>query len=217
MYKTLLLSVALLLPATALAAPHSVTLSRNGVMTVFHGTPGKRMLSNWNPPPHKSVIFSTMGADNAYNCCSGWTIANPDAVGFTQWFAFPITPAADATVTQIVEAVGYVTGTNSVTIALMTDNGGVPGAVLQEKTVKNLDTFGNCCNVAKDKLRTPVQVTAGTTYWVAALLPKKKQASTWDAWNLSSENQNTVPAAFYDGSSWVQTTAPYAAFAVYGQ
>ena len=216
MYKALMLSVALLLPATAYAASQSVTLSRNGAMTVFHGTPGKHMLSNWNPPPHKSVIFSTMGTDNDYNCCSGWTISDPGTVGFTQWFAFPITPTTDATVTEIVEAVGYVAGTNSVTIALMTDNGGVPGTVLQEKTVKNLDTFGNCCNVAKDKLKTPVPLTAGTTYWIAALLPKKKQATTWDAWSLSTENTNSVAAAFYNGSSWVQTTASYAAFAVYG-
>jgi hypothetical protein len=217
MYKALLLSVALLLPATALAAPHGVTLSQKGAMTVFHGTPGKHMLSNWNPPPRKSVIFSTFGADNAYNCCSGWTISDPGIVGFEQWFAFPITPSKDATVTKIVEAVGYVEGTNSVTIALMSDNGGVPGEVLQEKTVKNLDTFGNCCNVAVARFKTGIPVKAGTTYWVGALLPKKSQSNTWDAWNLSSANQNSTTAAFYDGTNWTQTTAAYAAFAVYGQ
>ena len=217
MLKTLLISVAILLPASALAAPHGVMLSPNGAMTVSHGKPGKHMLSNWNPPRGKKTIFSTLGQDNAYNPSNGWTVANSGAVGFTQWFAFPITPSADATVTQIVEAVGYVTGTNSVTVALMDDNGGVPGNVLQEKTVKNLDTFGNCCNVAVDRLKTGVPVKAGTTYWVAALLPKKKQATTWDAWNLSSENTNTVPAAFYNGTNWVQTSAQYSAFAVYGK
>lgn len=217
MIRKLLLTVAILLPASALAAPHSVTLTPNGAMTVFHGTPGKHMLSNWNPPPHKSVIFSTLGPDNAYDPSHGWTIANTGAVGFTQWFAFPITPSADATVTKIVEAVGYVTGTNSVTVALMADNGGVPGAVLEKKTVTNLDTFGNCCNVAVAKWKTGVPVTAGTTYWVAALLPKKSQANTWDAWNLSTADPDSVPAAFYNGSSWVQTTAQYSAFAVYGQ
>ncbi|HEX3651664.1 MAG TPA: hypothetical protein VHU18_02445 [Rhizomicrobium sp.] len=216
MYKMLLLSVALLLPVTAFAAPHNVTLSPNGAMTVFHGTPGKHMISNWNPPSGKK-IFNTFGKDNAYNPNNGWTIANPGAVGFTQWFAFPITPSADATVTKIAEAIGYVTGTNSVTIALMSDNGGVPGDVLQKKTVKNLDTFGNCCNVAVDKFKTGVPVKAGTTYWVAALLPSKKQANTWDAWNLSTANTNAVPAAFYNGTSWTQTTANYSAFAVYGQ
>jgi hypothetical protein len=217
MLKTLLMSVAILLPATALAAPSGVTLSANGAMTVSHKAPGKHMLSNWNPPPHKSVIFTTLGAGNAYNPNNGWTIADPGTVGFEQWFAFPITPAADATVTQIVEAIGYVAGTNSVTIALMTDNGGVPGDVLQSKTVTNLDTFGNCCNVAVDKLKTGVPVKAGTTYWVAAILPKKKQNTTWDAWNLSTEDQDVVPAAFYNGTTWVQTSANYSAFAVYGK
>lgn len=219
MYKALLLSVAILLPVTALAAPHSVTLSPNGAMTIFHGahgTSGKHMLPNWIAPRGKA-IFNTFGQDNAYNPNNGWTVANPGAVGFTQWFAFPITPSADATVTKIVEAIGYVTGTNSVTIAIMSDNGGVPGDILQSKTVKNLDTFGNCCNVAVDRLKTGVPVKAGTTYWIAAMLPKKKQANTWDAWNLSTANTNSVPAAFYNGTNWVQTTANYSAFAVYGQ
>jgi len=213
MYKTLGLLVALLLPAAGLAAPHSITLSRNGAMILFHGTPGKRLVSNWNPPHRKPVIFSTMGPHNAYDCCSGWGIRNP---GGSSWRAFPITPTADATVTEIVEAIGYIDGTNSVTIALMSDNGGLPGKVLQEKTIKNLDTFGNCCNVAVDKLKTPVQVTAGTTYWVAALLPKQQQASTDDAWNFSTENQNSVPAAFYYAGSWIHVTSQYSAFAVYG-
>lgn len=201
----------------ALAASSGVTLSPNKAITVFHGTPGKRMLSNWNPPKGKQVIFSTLGADNAYNCCNGWTVANPGSVGFTQWYAVAVTPSNDANLTEIVEAVGYVEGTNSVTIALMDDNGGVPGNVLQEKTVKNLDTFGNCCNVAVDKVKGGFQLKAGTTYWVAALLPKKKQASTWDAWNLSSENTGSAPSAYYDGTQWNAVTNAYPAFALYGK
>lgn len=202
---------------TALAAPSGVTLSPNKAITIFHGVPGKHVLSNWNPPKSKKAIFSTLGDDNAYNPSNGWTIANPGTVGFTQWFAFPITPSKDATVSEIVEAVGYVTGTNSVTVALMSDNGGLPGDVLQEKTVKNLDTFGNCCNVAVDKIKDGIQLKGGTTYWVAAILPQKKQYTTWDAWNYSTENTSSVPAAFYNGTSWVQTTAQYSAFAVYGK
>ena len=57
------------------------------------------------------------------------------------------------------------------------DAGGVPGAVLEEKLVKDLETFGDCCTVAVDKLKKGVPVTAGTTYWVAAILPSKKTGS----------------------------------------
>ena len=106
-------------------------------------------------------------------------------------------------------------GANIVTIALLADNGGVPGAVLQEKTVKNIED-GGCCAVAVDHLATGVPVTAGTTYWVAALLPFKGEAATFDAWNYSSANTNTGTLACFNGSAWTVTSGHYAAFAVYG-
>ena len=62
---------------------------------------------------------------------------------------------------------------------------------------------------------TGVPVTKGTTYWVGAILPTKKQATTWDAFNFSTVNTNSVPFAFYNGA-WNLTSGPYAAFAVYG-
>ncbi len=216
MLKSLLLSAAMLLPVTALAAPAGVTLSSNKAITIYHGAALKRTLPTWTAPRGKKAIIDTLGSPITYNSGSGWTVSNAQSqAGLQQWIAYPITPKKNTTITEIVEAVGYVTGTDSVTIALMSDNGGAPGAILQQKTVKNLETFGQCCTVAVDKLKTGVPVTAGTTYWVGAILPSKKQANTWDAFNFSTVNTSNVPFAFYNGT-WNLTSGPYVGFAVYG-
>lgn len=207
----------MLLPVTALAAPAGVTLSPNKAITKFQGTALRRTLPEWKAPKGKTKIIDTIGkGDNAYDCCNGWTVSNVGSpTGLTQWIAYPITPKTSTTVTEIVEAMGYVAGGNSVTVALLADSGGSPGAVLAEKTVKNLETFGDCCALAKAKFKTGVPVTAGTTYWVAAILPSKKQATTWDAYNFSTVDTDTVPFAFYNGT-WNVSSGPYTAFAVYG-
>lgn len=221
MLKVVLLSTAALaLAATttvAFAAPADVALSKGGAMTVFQGKPVLKGLEKFTPPPKKSVIFSTLGSGNNYDGGEGWTVANPGAVGFQQWVAFAITPTSNVTATEIAVAAGYVEGANSVTVELLSDDGGVPGSVLEKKTVKNLQTFGDCCAVAVDKLKSGVALTAGTTYWVAEMLPSKKQADTWDAWNLSSSNTNDGQAATNTGSGWGATELEYGAFAVYGK
>jgi hypothetical protein len=218
MLKTLLVSAAMLLPVAALAAPAGVTLSPNKAITVYHGAALKRTGPAWKAPKGKKAIIDTLGDPITYDGSSGWTVSNAQSeVGAQQWIAYPITPTKNATISEIVEAVGYVAGTDSVTVALMADSGGIPGAVLQQKTVKNLETFGDCCAVAVDKLKTGVPVTAGTTYWIGAILPSKNQATTWDAFNFSTVNTNTVPFAFFNSNGWNASSGPYTGFAVYGK
>ncbi len=216
--KNLVLTAALLLPVAAIAAPKGVTLTHEGAVTEFHGTPDLRTLPKFTPPPGKTVIFNTLGKSKktwSYNDSSGWTIANEGSeVGATQWFAYAITPTTAVSVTEIVEAVSYVTGGDAVTVALLADAGGVPGAVLASKTVKSLETFGDCCAVAVAKIKS-VPLTAGVTYWIGAILPSKKEATTWDAWNFSTYNTGSGPAAYYNGV-WNAASEPFAAFAVYG-
>jgi hypothetical protein len=216
MIKKLLMCAALLAPTIGHASPSSITLSPDRKVATFHGAPARTTLPQWIAPAGKTKIIDTLGKGDAYNCCEGWTLANPQSVvALQQWIAYPITPTADATVTEIVEAIGYVAGDDSVTVALLADNGGTPGAVLESKKIGNLEAFGNCCAVAVDHLKTGVPIKAGTTYWVAAILPSKKQATSFDVFNWSTSNSSTVPFAFYNGS-WTVTSGPYAAFAVYG-
>jgi hypothetical protein len=180
----------------------------------------RQALPTWVAPVGKTTIFDTLGNHDHYDANKGWTVSNATSgAGVQQWVAFAITPTADATITEIVEAVsyvGFIAGANTVTVALLADNGGIPGAVLQEKTVKNIESFAECCAVAVDHLATGVPVTAGATYWVAALLPFKGESDTYDAWNFSSANTNNGTLACFNGSAWTVTSGHYAAFAVYG-
>lgn len=224
MLKSLLFSAAVLLPITALAAPVGVTLSPNKAITSFHGAPSRPTLPQWIPPINAYTIINTFAAlPTTYNCCSGWTVSNlASAAGTQQWIAYPITTGAAAPGLKVVEAVGYVSSASSagdsVTIALYSDTvvGGihVPGKLLAKKRKTTLETFGLCCIVATADLDVPV--TAATAYWVAAILQRADQSTTWDAWNFSTTNTNTVPFAFYNGT-WNLTSGSYAAFAVYGQ
>ncbi len=216
MLQKLLVSAAMLLPISAFAAPSAVTLSPDRSVTSYHGAPLRPTLPQWIPPANKTRIIDTFGKAHAYNCCQGWTVANASSgAGVQQWVAYPVTPKANATITEIVEGIAFVEGADSVTIALLADNNGVPGAVLEKKNKGNLEVFGACCSVTVDHLKTGVPVTAGKTYWVAALLPRQTQSATWDVWNFSTKSTNTVPFAFYNGV-WNVSSGPYAAFALYG-
>jgi hypothetical protein len=216
MLKNLLMSAAMLLPVTALAAPVGVTLSPNKAITVYHGAHLKGTLPAWAAPRGKKAIIDTLGSPVTYDEGDGWTVSNAQSeTGAEQWIAYPITPKKSTTITEIVEAVGYVAGADSVTVALLADSNGSPGAVLEQKVVKNLETFGDCCSVAVDKFKKGVAVTGGTTYWVAAILPSKKEATTWDAFNFSTVNTQTVPFAYFNGV-WNVSSGPYTGFAVYG-
>ena len=219
MLKGILLSAAMLAPATGFAAPACMPLGANDTVTAHHVAPMRQALPTWVAPPGKTAIFDTMDKGDHYNCCKGWVVSEPGSgAGVQQWVAFAITPTANATITEIVEAVNYaggIAGANTVTVALLADNGGVPGAVLQEKTVKNIEG-GGCCAVAVDHLTTGIPVTAGTTYWVGALLPFKGEANTFDIWNYTFGNTNKGTLACFDGTAWTVTSGHYAGFAVYG-
>lgn len=192
--------------ASALAAgPAGVTTSADGRTTASATT---------IPPsfvvPHRSQfhteglteIYSTFNSDstNAYDCCGGWTISARDSVvGLRQAVAMPFTPAADANVTKIGVAVGYVTGVNGVSVALYSDSAGLPGEVIERFKVSSLPTFGECCVTESVHLK-GVPVTAGTQYWVVVKTGKIGDA-TWAAWNF-----NTIsalgPFAFNQGGGW---------------
>jgi hypothetical protein len=206
--------------ATVASAKEGVTLSQDKKM-VFTMPSGK-----FTPPlahrPGTPAIFSNIGTKypkGEYFCCEGYTISGPTSdIGSTNWLAAAFTPAASATVTEVDVAVGYVTGTNGITIGLYADAGGVPGTLLKSFTVSSLPTFGSCCALAVAKDKAGVPVTAGTQYWITLTTPGK-ESSTWDAWNLNTTDQvDTATIAVNTGSGWTASLAlPAPSFGVYGK
>lgn len=204
--------------ASALAAgPEGVTTSVDG-RTAASATTIPRSLvvpyqSHFNTEG-LTEVYSTFNSDtsNTYDCCSGWTVSARDSVlAMRQAVAMPFTPAADANVTKIGVAVGYVTGVNGVSVALYSDSAGLPGEVIERFKVSGLPTFGECCVTESVHLK-GVPVAAGTQYWVVVKTGKIGDA-TWSAWNFNSISA-VGPFAFNQGGGWQLTDSNLGAFNV---
>lgn len=214
----LCLAVLVLASMTVLAATKDgYTTAKSGRQTI--ATKAHPVVpSDW-ADSGTSFIFNNIGSAyplGRYWCCEGWTISGPDSVIGAQYAdAMPFTPAADATVTKIVVAVGYVTGTNGVSVSLNADSNGLPGATLAGFNLSNLPIFGSCCTY--EVQGTSVPVTKGTQYWVV-VGTGPLTTDTWDAWNDNDTNETeTQPFAFYSNGVWENTEGILGAFAVVGQ
>jgi hypothetical protein len=215
MFKQLLVAAFTLTATAALAAPKNITLERGNTVTVFHGHVTGTVATRQHDPK-KQAIFTNL--TQPYDCCEGWTLSGSPSspIGETLFLAEGFTPTKAATATEIDVAVGWVTGSNGVTIGLYSDNNGVPGTQLWSKTVKNLDEFGtSSSSVGVGKIKGGVALSAGTQYWVT-LTFTKKYANEWAAWNFTEDNDNAIPAAVDTGSGWTATQLqPGGGFAVY--
>lgn len=187
--------------ALALGSKNGYTTINGSRMTVAMGGPSKFFTPAEREDPKLNTIYSNLGTGGSvYNCCTGWTIsATGSIVGAQNWIGEAFTPTADASVTKIRVAVGYVAGTNGVSIGLTEDKGGVPGKYLKRWTRVNLPGFGTCCTLKIVTDSGGIPVKAGTQYWVV-VKTGANTSDTWDAFNL--DNSATGPLANNTGSGW---------------
>jgi hypothetical protein len=140
-------------------------------------------------PAGTKTIFSNLGpSTNAYYDGNGWLVCGPSSsLDESQWIGLPFIPAQNSTVTKISVSVGYDgSGANQFILSLNNDSSGSVGTVIEQKTMKNLPTFGTCCTLVTWKLKTPQPVTAGTQYWVVASTPTSGTGDdTLAAWAFS--------------------------------
>jgi hypothetical protein len=200
--KALLASAALALLSSAASAASQAVISKDYMTTMLpHG------IQSPLPPELRSggILdnFASKYKDGLYFCCEGGTITGPSFVGgYSYEQAVPFTPTATKSVTTITIGLGYVSGTNSATVALYSDNGGVPGTELASGTASSMPDFGSCCTTAKVKISS-TSVTKGTQYWVVV----SATGNTWTAWNYSTTDQvdEHTYAYNYDGEGWNTT------------
>jgi hypothetical protein len=147
-----------------------------------------------------NTIFDDFGAGDTYYCCEGWTASGPNSPYGTFWAANEFTSSGDYSVTQIDLGIGYVSGTNSATVELTTDNGGIPGTVLGSWGISGQPSLG----AATDVITTiggisGVDISAGDYFLV--VLPGA--SDTWDAlnWNIIG---TTGLDEYNQGTGWVQ-------------
>lgn len=191
--------VILALAVSALAADRSnLILGSTGVM-VKH--PSKVITPAAPPDPDLKTIAGTL-SDYPYGvffCCYGDYITgltNVLGVVPEYWQAVPFTPTANMTVKKVEASVVWAEGTNEVVLSLNSDSSGLPGAVIEKWTVKNLATIGTCCQLATGKSKAGIPVTQGTQYWVA-VTTNSKDANIFAAWEVNSTDMRTHPFASY--------------------
>jgi hypothetical protein len=159
-------------------------------------------------------LYSNLGSKtDAYDDNLAWVVFGP-GTGFQQWMAMPFTPKANATIRQIKVAVGNEGGTNSVTLLLSSDAGGVPGKTIHKWEVKNLFTWGGCCSLDLAKT-SGVKVKKGKLYWIVAETDSTN-SDAQDVWAYTW-NHAMGDIAFNTGAGWQPSLKQVlAAYAVYG-
>lgn len=166
MLKAVLLSTAALaLIATSADARPQFTLSKdNRFVSVMPGASGKSTPSN-----AAGYVVSTLdkGTVGTYFCCYGNTLSGPSSFfGAAYGVAEQFIPSTSATISKAVAAVGYVSGSDKVTLTLYADNGSnSPGSVIASGHGTTSTQFGFCCGLVTAKLGSH-NLTAGTPYWV---------------------------------------------------
>jgi hypothetical protein len=218
MVKTRVLPATLCLAALALAST-SLFAQDNKVappVTIVEGSPIIHKAEA--PPPGAKVLYSNLGTgSDVYYSSEGWTISGPDSVIGTQYAAaLAYTPSADSTIEGAQVGVGYVTGADTVAVAIFSDENGAPGKPLKVWNPVNLPTFGTCCTLVTVKDAAGIKVAAGTQYWLVVGTDAASETS-WDAWNFNY-NQVSGTMSFYSTSngSWSTQNTTLGAAAIYG-
>ncbi len=211
------LALSLVSGAALAGTVHAPRLSQDRRMTTATGPAGHYVKS---PPPAAggTLIAGNLGTyypKGTYFPLEGYTISGAtSAVGQEIELAVPFTPAATASYAGARIGIGYVGGADGVSIALYSDNGGLPGTALDSGIAVNLEPFGGCCGVASVAAKNSVTLTAGTQYWLVV----STAPTGWEAWNLNTTDEvDTLGIAVNQGAGWAASFAyPGPAYAVYG-
>jgi hypothetical protein len=152
------------------------------------------------------VVYSDLGSGNdVYQSGGGgWDITGTESScprcdgAFDSAFSF--TPTATAYLTELQVALGYVSGTNSVTVDLMTNSNGAPGSIIESWNASGLPSDVTCCTLQTLLSNAAVPLLSGTTYWVAV------QPAATDTYVLWQYNSIGImgPGVYNQGAGWDQ-------------
>jgi hypothetical protein len=223
MNQTILVAFAAVMAANcaALAAsPNSVSFSADKKIVYANHAVRSYVPLPAHSPTHTTIFdnLATLDPQGVYMDGTGYTIGGPNSATGQIWLAAAFTPTANATVTEVDVAAGFVEGTkNSVVVGVYADASGIPGQLLWSGNAK-LPTFGDCCAVATLTDKAGLPITAGTQYWVGITTPSTG-TDTFAAWSFNVADQiDSGVSAENQGSGWVAgTSLPPVAFAVFGK
>lgn len=142
------------------------------------------------PAMAQTTFFSDLGAGNAYNGDTGWTVAGSGALGEYFTAANEFTATATGSVSQIDLAVSTAGGANSFFAALYTASGSLPGTeIMQWNNLTATETFGNCCGLVSITGISGLDLTSGTSYFIV-IGPMSLTGTTFDVFNWNSQGVN---------------------------
>lgn len=149
-----------------------------------------------------SVLYDDFGPGQGYNPNYGWQVgAN---YGWEIVVAMPFISGGTATLADV-QIPGFTYGgvSNPLNVYLESNNGGVPGTILDSLTGPE---FGFSSSIVGFTCSTCSVLTAGTEYWVVALQPDPNNITVWDFTSPSfaenvAENLDNSPIGpwFIDG------------------
>jgi len=185
----------------------TVTTPKSSTPQLIHSSPIE---------PETITIYNNIGS--GFDPNDGWTEGGKDSYVGLVYQAMAFIPQATHYFARTDIAMGYVQGTNGLTLYLETDNSGVPsGKKLYTCKLKNLPVFGSTstqvstCKVPKSK---KIKLTKNKRYWLVPL----PNSDEWAAWNCNATGANGLGAFTKDGVTWKwQNYNPNGAFDVLGR
>jgi hypothetical protein len=205
--------------ALAQTSPKGVVTINGGRDTVLMKAPPQTFTAAATPSSKLVKIYSNLGTGSyVYNGSAGNGILGdnvPDQL-YPEWVGCGFRPKADRTVTEIEVGATYVSGDNSLVMALNESKQDRPGKALHTWHFRNLPDFGTCCTLQTGKLSVGIPVKKGKLYWVT-LRNEVQHQDTWDVWNFDISGAQG-PWSNNIGSGW--TKASYQqlnAFGVFGK
>jgi hypothetical protein len=156
-------------------------------------------------------VYDNFGPGDTYDTGAGWPVVGPTN-GFTLEAAMRFAPSGNYSFVAADLAAGLVSGTNSITVTLASDNSGAPGAAIETFQLNNdMGTFGVAnAPLEADSVTHPI-LDSGVTYWLVA----SATGDTYAIWNDSLSD--TSGGSGNAGTGWsFQSGNPTAAFSITG-
>jgi hypothetical protein len=154
-----------------------------------------------------AVIFSNLGPGDSFNSNTGWGVHGIDELNF-QDVAIPFTVSGgDWRFTSVEVALDG--SSLPLDFLLMTDAGGIPGAVIETLTLpfSGYDTLTTGSSLLMPTLH------SGTTYWIAT----DTHLGSFDVWLLTDpEVVDPIAFSFDLGTTWTARTDVQRALRVHG-
>jgi len=132
-----------------------------------------------------TTIYSNFGPGGVYDG-PATVVAGATSAAYFSVVGQAFTPSGNYQLSQIDLALLFISGTNSTTVSLKADAGGLPGALLATWSVSSLPAIGTCCIVQTFTPSSTIFLSAGTQYWIVAAPGASDTFVGW-VWNSTGD------------------------------